>query len=153
MKAQFTLTVSEGKKLIAFAVTQMPGVQTAFTNGKILLKGGTTVSAVAEELVGIPLRISGRVTPLGTKSARETIDAPHSLLIDKGVPQGVDDSLEEAVLNMGPGDVAICGANLIDRYGYAALMAGSPLGVILAVLSPLLRPRELTPSYRLAWKS
>ena len=128
MKAQLTLTVSEGKRLIAFAVARMPEVQAALRCGKILLKGGTTVSAIAEELVGVPLRISGRITPLGTKSARSTVEAPHSLLIDKGVPEGVDDCLEEAVLGMGPGDVAICGANVIDRYGYAAIMAGSPLG-------------------------
>ncbi|NLG86858.1 MAG: hypothetical protein GX489_06550 [Firmicutes bacterium] len=128
MKAQLTLTVSEGKQLIALAVTQMREVQMAFTSGKILLKGGTTVSAVAEELVGIPLRISGRVTPLGTKSAQKNVNAPHSLLIVKGEPKGVDDSLEEAVLSMGPRDVAICGANLIDQHGAAALMAGSPLG-------------------------
>lgn len=128
MKAQLTLTVSEGKKLIALAVAQMPEVQSALKSGKILLKGGTTVSVVAETLVGTPLRISGRITPLGTKSARVTVDAPHSILIERGEPRGIDDDIEKVVLGMGPGDVAICGANLIDQYGNAALMAGSPLG-------------------------
>ena len=128
MRAQLTLTVSEGKQLIALAVTRMPEVQAALKHGRILLKGGTTVSALAEILVGAPLRLSGRITPLGTKSARTTVAEPHSILVEKGVPRGVDDDLQEAVLTMGPGDIAVCGANLIDRRGHAALMAGSPLG-------------------------
>lgn len=33
---------------------------------KILLKGGTTVSRIAEIALGIPLRISGRITARGT---------------------------------------------------------------------------------------
>jgi hypothetical protein len=128
MKAQLTLTVSEGKKLIAIAVTQMPEIKHALEHGKIFLKGGTTVSGIAEILVGMPLRISGRITALGTKSARTTVDAPHCILIERGEPRGIDNDLENEVLGMGPGDVAVCGANLIDRYGHAALMAGSPLG-------------------------
>lgn len=128
MKAQLTLTVSEGKKLIAIAVTQMPEIKHALKHGKIFLKGGTTVSGIAEILVGMPLRISGRITALGTKSARTTVDAPHCILIERGKPRGIDNNLENEVLRMGPGDVAVCGANLIDRYGHAALMAGSPLG-------------------------
>ncbi|NMA55563.1 MAG: hypothetical protein GX952_06485 [Firmicutes bacterium] len=128
MIAQITLTVNEGKQLIALAVANLPKVRRAIKSGKILLKGGTTVSAIAEELVGIPLRISGRISPLGAKSARMAITEPHSILIDNGVPIGVDDRLEQAVLGMGPDDVAICGANLIDSSGRAAMMAGSALG-------------------------
>lgn len=128
MKVQFTLTVSEGKALIAKAISALPEVKRALQEGKILLKGGTTVSVVAEELAGIPLRISGRITPRGTLSARRRVTAAHTLLLDKGVPRNVDDILEEVVLAMEPGDVAICGANLIDNAGQAAIMAGSPLG-------------------------
>ncbi|MCL4370580.1 MAG: hypothetical protein M1380_06700 [Chloroflexi bacterium] len=69
MRAQVSLTVSEGKLLIARAIASLPEVRSAFENGRILLKGGTTVSALAEELVGVPLRISGRVSPRGTKSS------------------------------------------------------------------------------------
>lgn len=128
MKAQLTLTVNEGKQLIGLAVTELPAVKSALKRGRILLKGGTTVSAIAEILVDIPLRLSGRITPLGTKSAHLAVDEPHSILIERGIPRGVDDCLEETVLSMGPGDVAVCGVNLIDRRGNAALMAGSPLG-------------------------
>lgn len=66
MKAIISLTVPEGKRLIAKAVVHLPEVKRARETGKILLKGGTTVSAIAQELVGAPLRISGRVTPRRT---------------------------------------------------------------------------------------
>ena len=52
MIAQFTLTVSEGKRIIAKAVAKMPPVKRALYGGRVLLKGGTTVSAVSEEIGG-----------------------------------------------------------------------------------------------------
>ena len=69
MKVQFTLTVAEGKRLIARGIASLPEVRKAMAEGLILLKGGTTVSALSEELCGMPLRISGRITPRGTVSA------------------------------------------------------------------------------------
>jgi hypothetical protein len=52
MKGQVSLTVSESKRLIAKAVVSLPEVQEALEKGRILLKGGTTVSAICEEMVG-----------------------------------------------------------------------------------------------------
>ena len=65
---QFTLTVEEGKALLARGVMQHPRFIEAQQTGKILLKGGTTVSRVAELAIGTPLRISGRITSRGTVS-------------------------------------------------------------------------------------
>ncbi|MFQ6074799.1 MAG: hypothetical protein ACE5Z5_01510 [Candidatus Bathyarchaeia archaeon] len=62
MKAQVTLTVPESKLLIAKAIASLPEVQNAVKEGRVLLKGGTTVSALSEILAKTPLRISGRVT-------------------------------------------------------------------------------------------
>ncbi|MDP2948451.1 MAG: hypothetical protein Q8P22_02800, partial [Chloroflexota bacterium] len=70
MKAQVALTVSEGKRLIARAISCLPEVREALACGLILLKGGSTVSAVAEELCDRSLRLSGRISPRGTVSAR-----------------------------------------------------------------------------------
>ncbi len=128
MKAAITLTVAEGKRLIAKAVAGMPEVRRAREGGRILLKGGTTVSAIAEELLGIPLRISGRITPAGLKVARTTAPEPHSVLIEGSGWRGVDDGLPEVVAGLGGGDVFITGANIIDPHGGAAVMAGAPLG-------------------------
>ena len=52
---QFFLTVNEGKWLIARAVAGMERVQRALRSGKVILKGGTTVSCISELLVGYPL--------------------------------------------------------------------------------------------------
>jgi len=50
-----------------------------------LLKGGTTVSAIAEELVEIPLRICGRISKRGTVSSQiMSVKHPHSILLEKG---------------------------------------------------------------------
>lgn len=127
MIAQFTLTVPEAKRIIAKAVASMPPVRRALYAGKILLKGGSTVSAVSEELGGPPLRISGRITPDGARAAADNSD-PHCVVMEKGNVTTVDDNLEAAVEPMGPKDVAIIGANLIDHSGGAAILAGGPLG-------------------------
>lgn len=129
MKCQFTLTVSEGKLLIAKAIASLPEVQKALTEGLILLKGGTTVSALSEELCGEPMRISGRITPRGTvSSGASKPSGAHSLLLRKGVPEKGDGRLVEIAAEMGPDDIFVCGANIIDPWGGAAMMAGKDLG-------------------------
>lgn len=129
MRAQVSLTVPEGKRLIARAIASLPEVRWALENGRVLLKGGTTVSALAEELVGVQMRISGRVSPRGTKSSGSGLKtAPHSLLIEARKWRNVDDDLPATVSGMGPRDVAVLGANIIDARGNAAMMAGRALG-------------------------
>lgn len=56
-RIQFSLTVSEGKWLIAHAIADMKEVRDAIAGGRIVLKGGTTVSCVSELITGTPLRI------------------------------------------------------------------------------------------------
>jgi phage gpG-like protein len=128
VKAQITLTSAEGKRLIAKAIAQLPEVRAALASGKILLKGGTTVSAVAEELVVTSMRISGRVTRRGAKTALTRGTAPHYLLIEGGEATDVEECLEDTLATMSGNDVAVIGANALDAYGNAALMAASRLG-------------------------
>jgi hypothetical protein len=128
MKAQITLTVAEAKRIIAKGIARLPAVQATLESGKIFLKGGTTVSALAGELVGRPLRISGRITPQGAKASQKVTQGFHSALIQGGKLIDVDARLEEAVESLGADDVAVFGANAIDVYGNAALMYGAPLG-------------------------
>lgn len=128
MRAQLTLTVDTGKWLIARAIIRLPEVQEAFRNGKIVLKGGTTVSCVAEELLGIRLRISGRITKRGTVGSFGNSVSPHSVIVERGKWQDIDSCFLDTVLALGPGDVVIIGANAIDAKGNAAMMAASPGG-------------------------
>jgi hypothetical protein len=128
MKAQVSLTVHEAKRIIAKGIAMLPEVQTALKSGKIFLKGGTTVSAVCEELIGKPLLIAGRISPQGTMMANNFSGRFHSALIEKGQLQAVDEILEETAATLTTEDVAVIGANAIDVYGGAALMYGVALG-------------------------
>lgn len=129
MKAQISLTVSESKRLIAKAVVSLPEVREAFARGRTLLKGGTTVSAICEEMVGTPLRISGRITPRGTVGVKNASrEHPHSLLIEKGAAKNIDDTIVEVSQKLGRGDVVIISGNALDVNGNVAMMAGSPGG-------------------------
>lgn len=128
MIVQFSVTVSEAKRLIAKGIAAMPAVRKALSEGKVFLKGGTTVSALSEELGGPALRVSGRISPFGCTGAAFADDAPHCLVFERGVPAPADGRLEEVIQSMGPLDVAVLGANLVDRDGRAAMLAASPLG-------------------------
>jgi len=130
MRIQFTMTSAEGKRMIAKGVSSLNRVKKAFKSGKIVLKGGTTVSAISEELIGKPMTISGRITPLGTRTAKfvPKHDEPHGLLIEKGKETNIVDRWEEAMSRLNPGDCFITGANIIDAGGNAAMMAGTMFG-------------------------
>jgi len=128
MNIQFTLTVPEGKSLIAQGIILLPEINKAVKSGKILLKGGTTVSVISEKLIGRKLKISGRITPLGTKASKTAVNVPHSILIQNGKAHNVDEILEETVLSMKAEDICLISANALDSEGNVALMAGAPLG-------------------------
>lgn len=127
-RIQLTLTVAEGKKLIGKGIAALPEVKEALQNGQILFKGGTTVSAVAEELAGIPLKISGRISPRGTRGSLHREIQGHCLLLTKGQAQLADGKLPALVETLKPTDVVIIGANAIDSEGYAAMCMGAPRG-------------------------
>ena len=125
---QFTLTVNEGKWLIAHAIAGMPEVRRSMAEGRIVFKAGTTVSCVSQLLLDEPLRICGRITPRGAVSSREKGPGAHFLLWDHGRTENLDGRADAALLTLGPGDVMITGANIIDAFGGAAMLAGSPGG-------------------------
>lgn len=60
MRIQISLTVSESKRFIAKGIKHLPVVAKALQEGKVILKGGTTTSAISEEICNQPLRLSGR---------------------------------------------------------------------------------------------
>ncbi len=128
MRAQITLTVHEAKRIIAKGMARLPEIREALHHGRIFLKGGTTVSCVAEELVEATTRISGRITPKGAKTARDHTGGFQCALVEKGKLISVNDCLAESAAKLGGSDVFILGANAIDLHGNAALMYGAPLG-------------------------
>lgn len=130
MRLQLTLTVSEAKRVIAKAIIERDDVKNALRDGNVLLKGGTTVSAIAEEILGCKLRIGGRISPKGTMNALKKNDQPHCVLVHKGEAKSVDADIDEVVANLGREDIIITSANAIDIQGSAAMMAAAPLGHI-----------------------
>lgn len=120
-KVQLTLTGSEGKVLIAKAAAKLPQVQECLANARILLAGGTTVSALSEELGYGPLRISGRIDASGTRTALNIMPTPHNLLIHRGQAINIDKNIQEVVESLNSQDLIIIGANAMDTQGRAAL--------------------------------
>lgn len=121
-RVQVTLTGNESKRLIAQAAAEMAEVKNCLHNGhRMLLAGGTTVSALSEELGYGPMRISGRIDASGTRSARGPAPTPHNLLIQEGQAVNVDQSIQRIVEQMDSNDLIVTGANAIDPYGRAAL--------------------------------
>ena len=140
MKAQFTLTSAESKRLIAKAVAQMDIVKKALKNGIILIARGTTNAFVAEEL----LRLlgeefkkdgfsSGIVTPIGACGTREDVRQPEVAIIKGQVHRGMTIS-KEIIKKMDKDDVFIKGANALDPEGNAAIFFGHPTGVALGAV-------------------
>lgn len=129
MEIQISLTVSESKRLIAKGVVALGEVKDALEKGKIILKGGTTVSAICEEMAGMPLRISGRITQRGTVAAKDSSRThAHSVLIEKGVVKNIDDTIVEVSQELGRRDVVIISGNAMDVHKNVAMMAGAPGG-------------------------
>lgn len=128
MLIQITLTVPEGKRIIAKAISRRADVKEALENARVLLKGGTTISAVAEELIGMKLRIGGRISPQGTMNALKRHDHPHCVLVDGDDITDVDKSIPKVTGRLDANDIIIVSANAIDGDGNAAMMAAAPLG-------------------------
>lgn len=127
-KIQVTLTVEEGKEIIALGILKHALFLKSFDEGKIIFKGGTTVSKITEKLLGVSLRISGRITTRGTVSSLKALDTPHSILLCNNKWNNIDKTIVEEVNGLTKDDLIICGANAFDYKGKAAMMAGSPGG-------------------------
>ena len=153
IKVQVSITPNEAKRLIAKAVSQMTVVRAALENGKILLKGGTTVSAIAEELASVKLGISGRITQQGTKTAT-SVASFHLVMLESGQVKAVDSdvNLEEIAVQMGKNDILIVGANALDVNRKTAMMGAHPVGGIAARVIPAIMTRGVTTIIAVGWE-
>lgn len=153
IRAQVSVTPNEAKCLIAKGISQMPVVRAALKSGKILLKGGTTVSALAEELTATKLKISGRITQRGTKTANKILGF-HKVLLEGGQLKGLDSdsALNKVAVQMGKNDVLITGANTLDVNRRAAIMVAAPLGGTAGRILPGLIARGVTTIIAVGWE-
>lgn len=124
MKAAFTLTPAESKRLIAKGVVRMKEVQDALKSAYVIVSAGTTCSFVGQELMGKPLDPtrfavgvnSHRLLCVTNPSRRE----PIPLVLFEGQP--VQTGFEDALKDFRRNTVVIKGANAVDAEGNAGII-------------------------------
>ena len=134
MRIQVTLTVAEGKRLIAKAVATMDVVRTALKNGLVVIAKGTTNAYVVEEILSTTIdRRSYRSgvftpqTPDRDPGLGPIPDMPDIVLRDGRPLQGLDRFTAAPELKRG--DVYIKGANAVDsEHKLAGIFVGDPKG-------------------------
>ena len=146
VQAQMVLTVSEGKRLIARAVAQMPIVKKALKDGIVIICKGTTTTYVAEEILSTRIPhgafVLGRTYPaVGGKKLRDVPNIGEVILV-KGKHRK-DLSLQQAVRMLKAGDVVIKGANALDYPNrLAAGIVGSSSGGTTGKILPYVHSRK-----------
>ncbi|HEY3376335.1 MAG TPA: hypothetical protein VGL77_02475 [Armatimonadota bacterium] len=128
MQASIVLTVAQGKRLIAKAVTQVPAVRHALQHGTLAIGRGTTNGYVAEEILNVKISkgeyVAGRTLPPGVAPARLGTGQYPDIVIKHG--QRVEGmTIAQAVEGMEPGDVLIKGGNALN---YAQQTVGVLIG-------------------------
>lgn len=131
VQGQVILTVSEGKRLIAKAVAEMPVVKKALQDGMVIIARGTTNTYVAEELTGQKIAhgayVIGWTGPAKGGQAPEPGERVEDIVLVNGqVQPGM--SMDDALNALKLGDVVIKGANALDRQHKTAgvLIGGGP---------------------------
>ncbi|MHB1006583.1 MAG: sugar phosphate isomerase family [Chloroflexota bacterium] len=140
MKAAFSLTPAESKRLIAKAVVQMPEVKAALEKAYIILTGGTTNAFVAQELLGRriePSRFTAGISTNGLLCVTNPAEREKfPLVIYKG--QVVDKTIRQALDDYHPETIAIKGANAVDLEGNVGVItSGYDGGTVAALIGTL----------------
>jgi len=130
MHSVLSLTVSEGKRLIAKGVAQADFVRRAISEGTLAVGSGTTNGYIVEEITGErfdkKLFVTGKTIPHGYGGPKASYTHP-DLVIRKG--QRLDIKATEALEEMGPGDVLVKGANALNyERKQAGVLIGHPAG-------------------------
>jgi len=144
LRGLVVLTPAESRRLLAKATVACAEVRHAFKHGTIIIGRGVTTGFICEELFGIEI----------TSKANQTVGSVfHGLtnantgappctwnVIRKGkVVEGADSNVE--ILEFGPEDVFIKGANAIDPEGHAGIFASNPGGGTIGMCWPILTTR------------
>jgi len=143
VRALFSLTPTESKRLIAKGVAALPEVRRALEQGIVAIGRGTTNAFVVEEITGQNLEpkchyaagiiIDGElsIVPRGTRLK--------PIVLRQGKP--ADISTAEALKEFREGDVLIKGANAIDPEGNAGVLAAGANGGTIGEALPIIPTR------------
>lgn len=140
MKAAFTLTPAESKRLIAKAVAQMPEVKAALEKAYVILSGGTTNAYVAEELIGRdtePRRFTAGISTTGVLCVTNAADrTPFPIILHKG--EAVQKTIRQALDDFHLETVVIKGGNAVDPEGNVGVItAGFDGGTVAATIGTI----------------
>lgn len=128
-KIAFTLNSAASKRLIARAVVQMPEVQHALKNGKVIVANGTTNAYIVEELGFGPVEKGTFSAGVVTNSAWLTTPArtrKAPLVLENG--ESSQRLWADALADFTASDVFIKGGNALDLEGNVGILLGSPAG-------------------------
>ncbi len=128
-KALFSLTISEGKRLIGKAVATLPIVRTARQEGRLIIANGITNAFVAEELLGKPvqkLHYTAGIVTQGHYAVTPSETRMSPICFENG--ERSTRPWLEILADFTKDDVFIKGANAIDASGLAGVLVGAPNG-------------------------
>jgi len=142
--ALVTLNPSESRRLLAKAVAALPEVQNAWKNGMIIIARGITSAYISEELFKISVEPkAGQTIGMVVNGMTDANSGPPPCtwhVIRKGkVVENADSNVE--ILDFGPDDVFIKGANAIDKEGNAGIMTSSLKGGTWGMFTPIVTSR------------
>ena len=143
VRALFSFTPTESKRLIAKGVAALPEVKQALKQGIVAIGRGITNAFVAEEITGQKLEpkchyaagiiVDGElaVVPAGTRLK--------PIVLRQGKPIGI--STAEALQEFREGDVLIKGANAVDPEGNAGVLVAGANGGTIGEALPIIPSR------------
>jgi hypothetical protein len=143
-KAMVVLDPSESRRLVAKATVSLPEVQDAFHNGIIIIGRGVTNAFVTEELLGVTVepkagQTVGMVCGGVTTGNSGPPPCPHHVIKKGTIVEEADSKIE--ILDFGPNDVFIKGANAIDPEGNAGIFASSLVSGTIGMAWPVVTAR------------
>jgi len=145
ISALVVLNPAESRRLLAKATVALPEVQHAYKNGMIIIGRGITSAFVSEEIFGIEVNPKACQTVgiicngITNSNAMPPPCTWH--VIRKGkVIENADSNVE--ILDFGPDDVFIKGANAIDCEGNAGICSSSTKGGTIGMAWPIVTPRD-----------
>jgi len=124
-KVVFTLTPPASKRLIAKAVVQLPEVQQALRNGRLIIAGGTTNAYIVEELTGQQLdkwRYTSGIVTDSVWCLTPPEERIKPLVFENG--EASSRSIPEVLADFTRDDVFIKGGNALDLEGTVGILVG-----------------------------
>jgi len=143
--ALITLNPAESRRLLAKATVALPEVQAAMRKGWIIIARGITNAYVSEELFNIEVnpksqQTVGLITRGNTNANTAPPPCTMHVVHDGKVVENADSNVE--ILNFGPNDVFIKGANAVDPQGNAGIMASNIKGGTWGMFTPIITGRN-----------